>query len=379
MSRYGLSEAFSNTAFHALRERGLRDLIDQSEIAVVCCQPGPTISYTNSAFKELFRSQRSEIVEGASMRAILTHALDCGEIMAGSTDLAAWFDDLDTGRAEGVFRFRSGRWMLAIANQVAPDGLVVILTDVSSFKKREAWLTELHDRLAGEGEDLKHFARHLALARAEVTVALNQAEQANAALQKEIAERRNLERELRKLANTDELTGVLNRRRFMELTQQENIRARRQQDPLCILMMDLDHFKSINDLYGHEAGDEVLRQFSKIANSLLRDGDLFARLGGEEFAALLPETGQEEALAQAERLRSATELLQVYHAGEAIAVTVSIGVASIDQDDKTPLAFIGRADRALYQAKREGRNRVSLYTSATNAADALPAAANAQN
>lgn len=168
-------------------------------------------------------------------------------------------------------------------------------------------------------------------------------------------QRRALER-LERLATTDDLTGVLTRRRFLELVGEEIGRSERYGRELTLLMLDLDHFKAINDNYGHLAGDRVLVAFTDECRRHLRATDRFARMGGEEFALLLPETGSEEAGALAERIRAAVEQLDVPGAGGSPPCTVSIGGAQWEQGLSVDALF-ARADRKLYLAKQRGRNR----------------------
>lgn len=173
---------------------------------------------------------------------------------------------------------------------------------------------------------------------------------------------------LRSLAFIDGLTGVANRRRFDEALQAEWRRSRRQAYPLALLMMDIDHFKSYNDLYGHQAGDGCLRAVARaLREPLSRAHDLLARYGGEEFACLVPECEVGDALRKAEALRSAVRALAIPHAGSPTAdrVTLSVGVAVLAPDDAgEPEALLQAADAALYEAKRLGRDRVACAPAA---------------
>lgn len=175
------------------------------------------------------------------------------------------------------------------------------------------------------------------------------------------AELAHVNQRLERLANTDALTGLANRRRFMERLDDEVERANRYRRPLSLLCLDLDHFKQVNDTCGHPTGDEVLRRVGGILHELGRDTDLPARLGGEEFAVLLPETDVEGAVSLAERIRRrvAAEEVEVDE-GEALRVTVSVGVASMGGGIRDPESLLQAGDRALYRAKAMGRNRVSL-------------------
>lgn len=173
-----------------------------------------------------------------------------------------------------------------------------------------------------------------------------------------------IEEQLEALAVTDALTGLPNRRAFNLAFASEMRRAARQRTPLAILLIDVDHFKSINDSYGHGVGDIVLtRVANQISRSIRRPGDFAARYGGEEFAAILPSTHAEGATAIAERMRSAIEAIAPCPSQPKLEkVTVSIGVSVGPVDPASPPAqIVNRADRALYEAKGGGRNRVIVF------------------
>ncbi|HZP92163.1 MAG TPA: diguanylate cyclase [Burkholderiales bacterium] len=164
---------------------------------------------------------------------------------------------------------------------------------------------------------------------------------------------------LTELATRDSLTGLLNRREFMVRLSEELERSRRYRHSCALLLLDLDHFKAVNDSHGHVSGDEVLRIFADRVRQTLRPADQPARYGGEEFAVILPETGSESALAVAERIRGAIAARAfALAAGRAIELTVSVGVAAFPDDAQTVHSLIAAADRALYAAKQAGRNRV---------------------
>lgn len=173
----------------------------------------------------------------------------------------------------------------------------------------------------------------------------------------DITERKQLEARLEHLVNTDVLTSLASRRRILEILEQEHGRATRYESPLAILAVDLDHFKQINDSHGHDAGDEALRTFANVVRSGLRGQDSAGRLGGEEFMVVLPETGPEEALQVAERLRATVEDLAICLDKKIIRLTVSVGIASL-QTCSTVEELMKAADHALYAAKDAGRNRV---------------------
>ncbi|WP_215398572.1 tetratricopeptide repeat-containing diguanylate cyclase [Rheinheimera oceanensis] len=167
-------------------------------------------------------------------------------------------------------------------------------------------------------------------------------------------------RRLHNLAMTDELTGIANRRRIMLLAEQERVKALDTTLPLSFLILDLDHFKQVNDRYGHEAGDLALQQFSLTVSSLLREQDHFGRTGGEEFLIVLPDTKLQQAEIIAERLRHAVAAIEVNDSKQPFSITCSLGIAQSRHDELLNIT-LGRADDALYQAKAAGRNQaVSL-------------------
>ncbi|HQT27292.1 MAG TPA: sensor domain-containing diguanylate cyclase, partial [Burkholderiales bacterium] len=175
----------------------------------------------------------------------------------------------------------------------------------------------------------------------------------------DISERRMLEEELVHQARTDMLTGLPNRRRFLELAEQELTRAKRYGSLVSILMIDLDEFKSINDIYGHQTGDRVLVKFAEICGKTMRSIDVAGRIGGEEFAVILPETDMIQALDAAERLRQSVASAEMQtEEGSSFSFTASIGVATLSPEQDDLDSLLGSADQALYEAKRSGRNRV---------------------
>jgi diguanylate cyclase (GGDEF)-like protein len=160
---------------------------------------------------------------------------------------------------------------------------------------------------------------------------------------------------LYELATRDSLTGLANRRHFMDVGNRELLLARRSGRPLSVVMLDLDHFKSVNDTYGHAVGDLVLKRFAGIALATLRNSDIIGRIGGEEFALILREMSPPDAGAVAEKLRAA---IAADRSEGLPAFTVSIGISVVDANDKSLDDVLRRADKALYAAKAQGRNRV---------------------
>ena len=168
-----------------------------------------------------------------------------------------------------------------------------------------------------------------------------------------------------RMATIDGLTGLLNRRTFNSLLSQRLREAQRYGRPLSLLLLDVDHFKKVNDAHGHPAGDAVLRGVAQVAQKQARETDLVARYGGEEMALILPETDARGAFTIAERIRKAVEAAA--HATEqgALRVTLSVGVATWTGGGNSPEELLQAADKALYRAKGNGRNRVEAANPAS--------------
>lgn len=176
---------------------------------------------------------------------------------------------------------------------------------------------------------------------------------------RDITAHKQMESYLKNIANTDPLTGVGNRRYFMDEGRKEYSRSKRYPQPLSLLMMDIDKFKNINDTYGHDIGDIALKALAKICAATLRTSDMFARLGGEEFAAVLSGTPIDGAKHLAERLRLAVEAMVTPSSKGDIRYTISIGVTEmLGSEGEDIEVMLNRADSGLYQAKEGGRNRV---------------------
>lgn len=169
-----------------------------------------------------------------------------------------------------------------------------------------------------------------------------------------------LQRELHDLARIDPLTGVTNRLGLLEASEDLLARARTRKEPIGVLLIDADHFKSINDRFGHDDGDRVLLELVYNIRRMLRVGDLVGRVGGEEFLVLSPSVKEAGLLALAERIRNAVERTSFHIAGQSYALTVSIGAAIADPSEPDMMPARRRADAALYEAKRAGRNRVMI-------------------
>lgn len=215
---------------------------------------------------------------------------------------------------------------------------VAIQRDMSEVKRNEAELRGMHAELDRLNRELE----------ARVKARTQELQRAN--------------QYLKELASIDPLTGASNRRHFLEQARIEIGRAKRLGLPLSVIMLDVDFFKSVNDRFGHETGDKVLVALAATIHATLRGGDIFARLGGEEFSVMLPGQGLPDAVQMAERLRLLIEQNEV--AGYPDRITVSAGVAGLESATDEIDDLLRRADQALYQAKKQGRNQVCLWLAA---------------
>ena len=176
----------------------------------------------------------------------------------------------------------------------------------------------------------------------------------------DVTERILLQDKLRQLATMDSLTGICNRTYFLELSEAYLTEAADNRNPLSIILLDVDFFKSINDRYGHQYGDQALQHLANVTNRHLREGDLFGRYGGEEFVICLPDTALQQAALLCEKIRTDIEASILYTLIGPIQITASFGVVEALRPEATLEELLSEADHALYSAKRNGRNAVHL-------------------
>ncbi len=280
----------------------IQGVLDNMDPGITLFDPSLKLLAYNDRYIELFDFPESLITEGSRLENILQHMAENGEF-----EDAEIRERLDMFRAGVSFRMDHER----------PTGCVI----------------EIRGGPMPGGEFIASYT--------------------------DITERKKLEEELRRMATTDPLTGINNRRRYNEISERELTRCKRYQHSLCVLLLDADHFKMVNDTYGHDAGDRVLQTLANVCIRELRDVDVLGRFGGEEFTVTLPETSIETALEAAERLRtSLADTAVMLDDGQKINFTVSIGAASLNDDAESLTDLLSRADSALYKAKDAGRNRV---------------------
>lgn len=276
------------------------------------------IIFCNKVITEMFRPP-SDIshLYGQTFNQMVAHCYHSNTGLVIDTDnLESWLEyACNKRRSEKYRRFEidlhDGRWFQISEQLVNDNCIVMIATDITDKKDAELRLAEMSQKLF-------------------------------------------------LLATTDALTNVSNRRHFMEQAQAEQKRCQREQFNYALLMLDLDSFKEINDNHGHACGDAVLTAIANTIKLALRDYDLLGRIGGEEFAILLPNTTRTAALSISERIRDSVEKLNITSNGHAVKTTVSIGVALSKNTDKNLEEMLLIADKLLYQAKENGRNQVVI-------------------
>jgi diguanylate cyclase (GGDEF)-like protein len=303
------SEALSNLLMHQFRV---------SETGIAALDAHNVFLFNNAAFADMFGFS-GQSMQGLSHDDMMAWVFQnrVGPII-GCPTLEGWLAHVQSRLRSATFRrfevdLHDGRWLL-VTEQVHPTGeLMMLCSDITQQKK--------------------------------VEFALKQTQS-----------------DLERLALTDELTAIPNRRHFLQQLGQEFTRARRHGHPLCLAMLDLDHFKRVNDRFGHLGGDEVLKHFATFLRQQLRSGDILGRLGGEEFAILLPETQIEDALCVLRRIGTELGAQRMDLVAPGFAYTFSGGIVEMPDDTGIDYSWmLASADKALYDAKSSGRNRITPF------------------
>jgi len=296
----------------------IMDYVHQSENGIAVLDADDRFVFHNDAFARMFGFGGQSMVGRLHDDMLIWQYENRRGINIEKPSLQAWLDHVHARHRSAPFRnfeidLIDGRWIL-LSVQVHPNGeAVMFCSDITRQKTTE---------------------RELAEARAEVE----------------------------RLAMTDELTGLPNRRHFLQRLDAEVARARRYRRPMCLAMLDLDHFKQVNDRYGHAAGDEVLRHFAGFVRGSLRASDVVGRLGGEEFAVLMPETPLENGAYVLRRVADLLADARVDAVEAGFAYTFSAGMASLPltEEGANGQTLLAGADQAMYRAKSAGRNRIGF-------------------
>ena len=343
----------------------LGDALDLVDFAIILLDHRMRVRFINDRAAEFFTLPVEFMMTGPHFRALLERAAAEGWYLVHQADLPAYLDEREAavvaGFGEPTTIERVGGRCLLFRCMACPDGgRILTYTEMTRElpSADEADTLRSNADMRFNAEMMESQAAHLAsLAEASEDNA-QKAEAARVLLADEIAERRQLEIKLRRLATTDGLTGAMNRAELLAVGQNETDLALRSGRDLVVLMLDVDRFKAINDRYGHAGGDCALRHLVVLLRAGIRNVDLLGRIGGEEFAIVLPATSPEAAERVAQRLLVAVAETMVAFGDTQIAMTVSIGLAVRRDTDGSIEQIIARADAALYRAKHGGRNRV---------------------
>ena len=323
----------------------LLDTIDSMEEAVVAYDADGRLLVCNRAFREMYGYREDQVQPGVHFRQLGKIDLQQGNVVVGDEQGSDYLERKARYRRElrGSFtvKLRDGRWIRTTDRPLAGGGFVSVQVDVTDIKDAQARARE-----------------------AQLESARHQSELAllNADLERQVAERTRLLELAREMAEararTDALTGLANRGAFLEQAERIHETARRYGRGYALMILDLDHFKRLNDTFGHLAGDRALEAFAKVLGSSIRQVDFAGRLGGEEFVSIAPETNAASLERLANRLCASVAGLEIPFRDASLSMTVSIGIAELSQSDVTLEEVMSRADDALYQAKSQGRNRV---------------------
>jgi diguanylate cyclase (GGDEF)-like protein len=345
--------------------RTLADALNSVDIGIILLNPEMRVRFINDRQIDLLRVSSDLLATGPQYRELVAFAVSKAWFAAPLHQTADFIAQQEHAVLAGPIPptridLMDGRRLLFACKPCSDGGRILTYVDISEELEREAQAAVAHvsAEMRFRTETLEDQGAHLASLAEAVDESARKVELAVLELESEIVERRKLEVELRRLATEDGLTGILNRSAFMAAGQREMEHMQQFDQTLVVLMFDVDHFKAINDRYGHEGGDLALRHLSSLLRSDLRDGDLLGRLGGEEFAIVLPGASLDVAGTIAERLRSCVEASRLAFGEHVIGMTISVGLAVRQATDRTIEPIIARADAALYRAKRAGRNRV---------------------
>jgi diguanylate cyclase (GGDEF)-like protein len=354
----------------AVVRTALAAALDLVDFGVVLLNPAMQPRFLNRHFVTMWALPDDLLAPGTTFRQLLDHVGNSCAYHVSPADVAAYIDQREGAVRDGtvaptVIDLTDGRRIL-FRCVIAADGSR-ILTYIDITRQKQEQDIQQHARDAAErngvelrfsNESLESQAAYLASLAEAADAAAQRADQAKRRLEHEMTEQQALEAQLRRMATTDALTGAMNPAQLLTLGQRELERVRTTGQELAVVMLGIDHFESINDRYGHPCGDEVLRNVVGQLSSCVRRIDLVGRLGGKEFAVILPAIPATTALRAAERLRSHVADTAIVFGDATIRLTVSIGVAMARDTDRSIEQALARADAALSTARGAGRNRV---------------------
>ncbi|HET6608826.1 MAG TPA: diguanylate cyclase [Rhodopila sp.] len=350
---------------------GLVGALDHADIGILLLDAELHAVYMNQPFRDLWTIPDVLAARRPSFRDLVRHVETTHWRHVAPNQRRSYLRRRERAIRAGAvaptpIELPDGRQVRFRCDTLPDGGRLLTYADVTDDIRRasESAVQRISAELRFATETLETQAAYLVALAEETEETRKQADTARLMLEREVEERRNIEAQLRQVATTDSLTGVLNRAAFLTCAERELIRARNNGKVLSILMLDADHFKTVNDRHGHAGGDAVLQYLAGACRTAMRAGDSIGRLGGEEFAVVLPGATLEMGEEVAERLRGQIASHAVWHGGVPIAFTVSVGVGAARCADQSIEQVMARADAALYAAKEAGRNRVVLERAA---------------
>jgi diguanylate cyclase (GGDEF)-like protein len=343
----------------------LVEALNFMDVAILLLDVNMRVRFFNRRHTELFGFPESLMSSRPNFRELLDHAAARSVFTVPEFGLAEYLDQREAAIRAGAIApmhidLSDGSRMLFSCEVCHDGGRVLTYTDISGEVRPEALdaAEKINAELRFTNEILESHAIGLVGLAEDTNESALRIEAARKQLEHEIAERQKLEERLRRMATTDGLTGALNRAGFLATAQRELEREQQPGRAPTLLMIDVDHFKSINDHYGHAGGDQALRHLVSALGRGIRQSDLLGRLGGEEFAVMLTGVTPEEAERVTRRLLQNIARDPAIHGQNVMNMTISIGLAIASRMDRSIESIIARADKALYRAKSGGRNRV---------------------
>jgi diguanylate cyclase (GGDEF)-like protein len=355
---------------HAL-SRSVLAMLDHIDTGILLLDAGMRAAFMNRRCREIWTVPESLMAKRPSFHDLTRHVETTLWRRVAKPERRAYLDQRERAIRAGAvpptqIELPDGRVIRFRCDAMEDGRRILTYIDITDDVRHGA--DEAAEKISAElrfaTETLENQAAFLVALAEETEETRKRADRARLILEREVEERRGIETQLRYVATTDSLTGVLNRSAFLASAERELRRARRNGKPLSLLMLDADNFKTVNDRHGHAGGDEVLRSLANDCQVAMRSGDSIGRLGGEEFAIVLPGASLEAGEQVAERLRRAIADHGVWYNDSLIFFTISIGVGAARFSDDSVEQIIARADAALYRAKALGRNRVGLEAAA---------------
>jgi diguanylate cyclase (GGDEF)-like protein len=346
----------------------LGDALDLVDFGIVLLNSDLRARFVSRRFFEIWNIDPATVMGPLTFRELLDRAASNNRYDMPAAEVPTYLTEREAEVRAGsvsrvIVRLADRRHILFRCMACPDGGRILTYLDISRELRRESddAVARTNAELRFNSEVMEEQGAYLAALAEAAEENAQKAESARLQLEHEIGERRQLETKLRRLATTDGLTGVLNRAEFLASAQRVLEANRLVAQTVAVLMLDVDHFKAVNDRFGHAGGDRALQHLVATLGAGVRQIDILGRVGGEEFAVALPDTPLASAERVAEQLRARVAKVPIISGDRMIRMTISIGIAVQLETDRSIEQVIARADDALYRAKNNGRNRVERY------------------